>query len=93
MALIGALTVILSPFEAHSCGWHYETIKAEARSLPCTRNVALNAYPRYQKRHLKDKVKAALIMSALLPESLRALDELAVSWISLKDLPRARCAL
>ena len=79
--------------DVHACGWHYETIKAEARSLPCTRNVALNAYPRYQETHLRHKVQAGLIMSALLPSSLRALDELAVSWILLRDLPRARCVL
>lgn len=85
--------VSLRAAEVSACGWHYETIKAEARSLPCTRNVALNAYPSYQEAHLKQKIQAALIMSALLPESLRALDEISVSSILLRDLPQARCAL
>ena len=85
------LSLIITP--VYACGWHYETIKAEGRSLPCTRNVALNAYPSYQESHLRQKIRVAVMMSALLPTSLRALDELTVSSILLKDLPRARCAL
>ena len=46
-SLIGAASLDV----VHACGWHYETIKAEGRSLPCTRNVALNAYPSYQEAH------------------------------------------
>ena len=88
-SLIGAASLDV----VHACGWHYETIKAEGRSLPCTRNVALNAYPSYQEAHLEKKIQVGLMMSALLPKSLRALDELGVSWILLKDLPKAHCAL
>lgn len=81
------------PQSAHACGWHYETIRAEAKSLPCTQNVSLNAYPRYTDNQLKQKRKVASLMSLLLPTSLLALDEITVTSILLKDLPQAQCAL
>ena len=46
-----ALALFICPFisntihEAKACGWHYENIRAEAKSLPCTRNVVVNAWP------------------------------------------------
>jgi hypothetical protein len=91
---LGVLSLIsLFPGESLACGWHYETIRAEAKSLPCTRNVVSNAWPAYPKTLLQMKAKIARATLILLPTSLRALDELAVSSILLKDLPAAHCAL
>ena len=88
------LALILSPLNhALACGWHYETIRAEAKSLPCTRNVVSNGWPSYPKDLLQLKAKVARATLTLLPTSLRAIDELAVSSILLKDLPTAYCAL
>ena len=77
----------------YACGWHYETIKAEAKSLPCTKNVALNAFASYPDDLLTQKIKAALFTLMIFPESKKALDELAVSAILLQQLPLAKCAL